>query len=100
MAKLTKAAIVATPVDFHDPEEDPQCNSDPAVTALYFDGIKVLEGDWYHDKIDSQIDGFIRGVQFAGRAVARAATKTAHLAEAFEYDTPDKLSDAKIISSR
>ena len=29
------------------------------MTALYKDGIKIKEGDYYHDKIDQFIEGFI-----------------------------------------
>lgn len=26
----------------------------------------LLEGDYYHDKIDHQIEGFIKGLEYAG----------------------------------
>jgi hypothetical protein len=35
------------------------------VTALYIDGKKHTHGDFYHDKIDDWIAGFIEGLKFA-----------------------------------
>jgi hypothetical protein len=35
------------------------------VTALYIDGKLHTSGDYYHDKIDDWINGFIAGLEFA-----------------------------------
>jgi len=34
------------------------------ITALYLDGKLHKYGDYYHDKIDENIDGFLDGVQY------------------------------------
>jgi hypothetical protein len=36
------------------------------VQALYdSEGYEILSGDWYHDKIQQKIDGFLLGLEFA-----------------------------------
>ena len=36
------------------------------ITALYHDDQLIMEGDYYHDKIDDRIEGFFEGLHFAG----------------------------------
>lgn len=47
-------------VDFHNVDNDPDMCSDATITALYIDGVEVLAGDYYHDGIDRQIEGFLK----------------------------------------
>lgn len=43
------------------------------VTALYIDGKLHTHGDYYHDKIDDWINGFIEGLKYAGQQVTVAS---------------------------
>ena len=45
------------------------CDGGEEVTALYVDGNLYVYGDYYHDKIDSWIEGFLGGLRHAGTSV-------------------------------
>lgn len=40
---------------------------DDRIKALYLDGKLQMQGDYYHDKIDETIVGFIDGAMWCGR---------------------------------
>lgn len=60
---------------------------DDGVTVLYFDGKEVMRGDYYHDKIDEHINGFIKGVKYQGGKVKQSSVRIDDLAD---YDPPNK----------
>jgi hypothetical protein len=43
--------------------EDPKMYSDAIREILIVDGEEVLNGDWYHHKIGSQIEGYLKALQ-------------------------------------
>jgi hypothetical protein len=48
-------------------ENDPKFVGDEVnIQLLDSDGIVILEGDYYHDKIDYQIDGFFACLDYLG----------------------------------
>lgn len=55
-------------ISFHDKEEDPDCDGD-GITGFYIDGKFMFSGDYYHDKIDDYIQGYIDGMIQAGMTV-------------------------------
>lgn len=50
-------------------QDDLNRTGDPCLVSLLEGDHVILSGDWYHDKIDDQITGFIGGVQYCGRIV-------------------------------
>lgn len=45
-------------------QSDEDFSSDVLETTLYVDGVEVMKGDYYHDKIDDKIEGFKRALTF------------------------------------
>ena len=49
-------------IKMHYAKEDTQCNGDYTDVELFIDGIMVAKaGDYYHDKGDSLMTGFVNG---------------------------------------
>jgi hypothetical protein len=38
------------------------------ITALYYGDECIMEGDWYHNKIDSVIEGFFEGLKHSKKS--------------------------------
>ena len=46
-----------------------KCSNCDDYTQLLINGQVKLDGDYYHDKIDSLIDGFFRGLNYCGEEI-------------------------------
>ena len=44
--------------------DDLDFSSDASNVELQVDGVRVMDGDDYHDKIDDQIEGFIKAMDW------------------------------------
>lgn len=50
---------------YHYSKDDEECSGDYWACQLLFDGKIVLDlGDYYHDKSDNQIDGFLAACEY------------------------------------
>lgn len=45
------------------------CPDGDGYTMLWVDNVCRMEGDYYHDKIDDRIEGFLEGLKIAGKNV-------------------------------
>lgn len=61
MVEVAKKQIVVEKVYEHD---DPKFLGDALEVSLLVDDTRVMNGDWYHDKIDHRIDGFLECLTF------------------------------------
>lgn len=44
------------------------------VKVVYINGKYFMQGDYYHDKIDEYIEGFVKGLEYNGTKVIRLPT--------------------------
>ena len=47
-------------------EEDTDFVSDSTLEMLYIDNKYIMSGDWYHDRINTKIEGFLECLKFIG----------------------------------
>lgn len=52
-------------VRYYGPD-DPDMKCDPVYEELYHDSTTILFGDWYHDKISTQLQGFLKALDYLG----------------------------------
>lgn len=46
-----------------------RCSHCEDYTELYEEDTFIMSGDYYHDKIDQRIEGFVAGIRYTGKDV-------------------------------
>lgn len=64
-------------IDIHSKLDDPDMDGDP-VTELWEGKKRITRGDYYHDKIDQYIDGFLDGLRYMNVQVVVTRKKIAN----------------------